>query len=174
MKKIVLAAIAAIAFNASAAELSFNNLGLTYQQLDSDCSSDCDGFGINGSVEFSDMFNAGIDYANYEGDVSLTYLHLGIRHEMSENAAVFGQVGAARIDAFSDNDTKAFAGVGVRGMIAEQFEGEALVRKVFVSGVDPSLKLTGTYFFTETVGGQLFAETSDGDTGYGLGLRVNF
>jgi hypothetical protein len=179
MKKLALALIAsAFAVNATAAELSFNNLGLTYQQADFDCSSDCDGFGIKGSVEFNEMFFGEVDYFNVDNDVSLTYLGLGLRHNISDTAAIYGLLGAARIEVdsffFDDSETKAFAGVGIRGMMTENFEGEALVRKVFIGGLDPAVKLSGTYFFTETVGGQLFVEGSDGDFGGGIGLRVNF
>ena len=182
MKKILLAVLAsAIASTASAAELSFNNLEVGYSQLEFSCSSDCDGFNLIGSVEINDMFSASVDYTGVSGngaDADLTYLALGIRNEFSDNAAVFGQAGAARIGIDTpfgnESETKGFAGVGVRGMFNERFEGEALVRKVFASDVDASLKLTGTYFFTDTVGASLNVETSNGDTGGGVGLRVNF
>jgi hypothetical protein len=48
------------------------------------------------------------------------------------------------------------------------------VRKVFVSGSDPSIKLTGTYFFTDAVGAFLNIEASNGDSGGGVGVRLNF
>jgi len=182
MKKILLAVLAsAFAFGASAAELSFNNLEVGYSQLDFSCSSNCDGLNLIGSVEINEMFSASVDYTGVSGngaDADLTYLALGIRNEFSENAAVFGQVGVGRISVDSgfdnDSETKAFVGVGVRGMMTESFEGEALVRKVFASGSDPALKLTGTYFFTDTFGASVNVEASNGDSGGGVGLRLNF
>lgn len=183
MKKIFLTVLAsALAFGANAAELSFNNASIGYSQADFSCSSDCDGLNLLGSIEINDIFSANLDYTNIDAaggsSVDFTYLGLGVRSEFSDNAAFFGQVGAARVGIDTpvgdDSETKGFAGVGVRGMFSERFEGEALVRKVFASNVDASLKLTGTYFFTDTVGASLNVETSNGDTGGGIGLRVNF
>jgi hypothetical protein len=182
MKKTFLAVIAsAFALNASAAELSFNNLGIGYNQIDFSCSSNCDGFNLLGSVEINEMFSASIDYTGISdsgADLDVTYLGLGLRNEYRDNAAVFGQFGLARVSASFNGDSgsinKAFAGVGVRGMMTESIEGEAIVRKVFVNGLDPTLKLTGTYFFTDTVGASVNIETSNGDTGGGIGLRLNF
>lgn len=187
MKKILLAVVATSVFatsfvsSASAAELSFNNLEVGYSQLDFSCSTDCDGLNLIGSVEINEMFSASIDYTGISGngaDADLTYLALGIRNEFSDSAAVFGQVGVGRVsfdsNFDSDSETKAFVGVGLRGMMTENFEGEALVRKVFVSGADPSIKLTGTYYFTDTIGASLNVEASNGDSGGGVGLRLNF
>ena len=182
MKKILLAVLAsAFAFGASAAELSFNNLEVGYSQLDFSCGSDCDGLNLIGSVEINDMFSVNVDYTNIDflgADADVTYLGLGLRNEFSENAAIFGQAGVGRVsfdsNFGSDSETKAFVGAGVRGMMTERFEGEALVRKVFVNGSDPALKLTGTYFFTDTFGASVNVEASDGDSGGGLGLRLNF
>ncbi len=182
MKKILLAVLAsAFAFGASAAELSFNNFGVGYTRLDTSCSTDCDGFNLLGSVEINNMFSVNVDYTNIDflgANADATYLGLGLRNEFSENAAFFGQAGAARVRVDTNfghgSSTKGFAGVGIRGMLTPQFEGEALVRKVFANSSDASLKLTGTYFFTDTVGASLNVETSSGDTGYGAGLRMNF
>ncbi len=183
MKKIFFAALAtALAFSANAAELSFNNAAIGYTHADFSCGSDCDGFNLLGSVEINDIFSANLDYTNINASggssVDLTYLGLGVRSEFSDTAAVFGQLGVARLGVDTnfgdDSETKGFVGVGVRSMLTEQFEGEALVRKVFASNVDASLKLTGTYFFTDTVGASINVETSDGDTGGGVGLRLNF
>jgi hypothetical protein len=175
MKKLLLSVAALFAINAQATDLSFNNFGLVYSQADFSCSTNCDGFGLQGSVEFSPMFSAGLDYTNYSGDFDVSYLTLGIRSEFSETAAVYGQLGLARASAGRAGSlNRSVAGVGLRGMLGERIEGDVLVRKVFLKGVDASVKLTGTYFFTDTVGGQLFVEGGGSDFGGGLGLRVNF
>ena len=182
MKKILLAVLAStLAFSASATELSFNNLQVGYSLFDFDCNTNCDGFNLGGSLEINEMFSTAVDYTRFGGNsnnLDFTYLSLGIRNEFSESSAVFGQVGAARVSADSNfgggSETKAFVGVGVRGMMTERFEGEALVRKVFIGGFDPSLKLTGTYYFTDTVGASVNVEASDGYSGGGVGLRMNF
>ena len=183
MKKSLLAVMASVlAFSASAADLSFNNVGIGYRQADFSCGSDCDGLNLLGSIEINDIFSVNVDYTNIDvsggSSIDFTFLGLGVRHELSENAAFFGQAGAARIGIDTrfgdDSETKGFVGVGLRGMLSEQFEGEALVRKVFASNSDASLKLTGTYFFTDVVGASLSVEASDGDTGGGVGLRMNF
>jgi hypothetical protein len=180
MRKMLLALLASVfAANLSAAELSFNNLGLTYHQLDFDCDTNCDGFGVQGSVQFNDMFMAGIDHSNFEGDVDLTYLTLGLKHNFSDAGAVYGQVGAARVgvDAGSfgsASETKGVVGVGIRGIAGESFETDFLIRKVFASGSDPTARLTGTYFFSDTVGASVFVDGGDGYFGGGLGLRLNY
>lgn len=176
MKKIVLACAAALlAANVSAAELSFNNLGINYQQLDFDCDTDCDGFGVSGSLEFNETFMGSVDYQDFESDVSVTYVGLGARHKFSDNAAIYGQLGAANLDVDGfGSETEGFVGLGVRGMVASQFEADLLLRKVTVSGSDVSAKLTGTYFFTDTVGASLFFEGADDVFGAGVGVRFNF
>lgn len=176
MKKIVLAFAAALfAVNVSAAELSFNNLGLNYQQIDFDCDTNCDGFGVSGSLEFNETFMGSVDYQNFESDVDLTYVSLGARHKFSDNAAIYGQIGAANLDVDGlGSETEGFVGVGVRGMLSTQFEGDFLLRKIAASGSDVGAKLTGTYFFTDTVGASLFLEGSDDVFGGGVGVRFNF
>ena len=176
MKKLVLACAAALlAANVSAAELSFNNLSINYQQIDFDCDTDCDGVGVAGSLEFNETFMGSVDYQNVEGDLDVTFVSLGARHKFSDTAAVYGQLGAANInvDGFG-SETEAFVGVGLRGMLGTQFEGDLLLRKVAVSGSDVDAKLTGTYFFTDTIGASLFLEGSDDVFGGGVGLRFNF
>jgi hypothetical protein len=180
MKKTLLATAALMfAANLSATDLSFNNLSLSYKQADFDCNSKCDGLNLIGSLEFSPNFAGSLDYANYSGDLSLTYLSFDARHQFNETSAIYGQAGAARAKYdFSRFDygtsTKGFLGVGVRSMLAPQFEGDLLVRKVFASGSDVSFKATGTYFFTDTVGASLILDGADGQFGGGIGLRLNF
>jgi hypothetical protein len=183
MKKTLLATAALfLATGLSATELSFNNLSMSYKQADFDCNANCDGFNLIGGLEFSPNFGASVDYLDYAGNLSLpylTYLSFDARHNISDTAAVYGQAGAARVNFSSgpfnsQSDTKGFLGVGIRSMLALQFEGDLLVRKVFASGSDVSVKATGTYFFTDSVGASLILDGADGQFGGGVGLRLNF
>jgi hypothetical protein len=106
-------------------------------------------------------------------------LSFDARHQFNDTSAIYGQAGVARLKLDldflgSDSETKGFLGVGVRSMLAPQFEGDLLVRKVFASGSDISVKATGTYFFTETVGASLILDGADGQFGGGVGIRLNF
>lgn len=172
MKNVLLAALAAVSMNSAAADLSFNNLSLGYTQLDTSCSSDCDGFNLRGSLAFGENFFGDVDYSNYEGEVDLTYVGLGYRHHYSTNAAFIGLLGAANVDGDFGSETKAYLGIGVRGMMTPNLEGEAILRKV--GSFDASARLSGTYFFTETVGGYLSVEADSDVTGLGAGVRFNF
>ncbi len=172
MKKLILAALTLASVHAVAADLSFNNLGLRYQYLDFNCDSSCDAGGVAGSLEFNERFFGELDYQKYSG-ADLTYVGLGLRHAISDQTAFYGTVGAVRLD-IGESLTEGYVSFGVRSMMTENFEGDAAIRYIVESESDPSVRLTGTYFFTDSVGGQAFLEGSDGLFGGGLGLRINF
>jgi hypothetical protein len=178
MKALILAAATLFSLSASAAELSFNTLEGSYNQFDLDCSSNCDGFSLEGSVGFNETFygTAGLDTGEFSGaDVTALFLTGGARHMISDSSAVYGELGFVRVDSDDfDAETDAVAVVGIRGMFNPSFEGEAELSRIFQSGADVELGLKGTFFFTDTVGGFLGVSASDGDTGASVGLRLNF
>jgi hypothetical protein len=175
MKKFLLAIVSAtFALNAAAAELSFNNLGLGYQQLDFDCDTNCDGFRLNGSLDFNETFGGAVDFTNYEGDVNLTFVTLRAKHMLSDAAAIYGEAGVVNFDTDFGDETEAAVGVGVRGMATESLELDFNIRHIFADNSDQIARLTGTYFFTDTVGGSINLDGADGVFGGGFGVRVNF
>ena len=186
MKALILAAASLFSLSASAAELSFSTLEGSYIQADLDCSTDCDGFGIEGSISFDETFygtagfqnifqNIDVNFGSGDADFSTLFLTGGARHMISESSAIYGELGFVRFDGdFSDEETDAVAIAGIRGMFNPSFEGEAEISRIFQSGADVELSLKGTFFFTDTVGGFAGVSASDGDTGAKVGLRLNF
>lgn len=182
MKKtaLLLATVSALAAagSAAAAELTFNNISVGYSQVDFDCDTNCDGFGLGVSGELNETFfiGGGIGRFSFFGeDVSVYNLDLGARMLLSDTTALYGTVGAAKASTdFGSSDTELALGVGVRALLAPSFELDGSIGYVNVDGADPTFNLTGTWFFTETVGVSLGLDASDDIFGGSVGLRVNF
>lgn len=175
MKNILIAALGLSLFGtAHAADLTFNNLAVGYNQLDFDCSSNCDGVFVAGSAEINPLIFVAASYADF-GPASSSSASVGFRSSSSAVVSIYGQIGIGYVDAGRfGSDTNAFGAVGVRGMLTPSFELDGSVAYVNVDGADPSANLTGTFFFTDTVGLGLSLGAGDGFFGGGANLRVNF
>lgn len=162
----------------AATELSFNNLTLGYEQLDFDCSSDCDGFGASASAELSDLFYVSAAAARYEDSLNAYSAALGLRTGGSRHAW-YGEVGLARATLSTPfgrvrSGNELYVAGGIRGMVTPNLELDAGLAYVNADDADPTFGVTGTWFFTDTVGVSLGLSGGNDLFGGGVGLRVNF
>lgn len=176
INKFALVAAIFISGTAQSAELSFDTLRVGYTQFDTDCSSDCDGLNLAGSVAFNESFFGKLDYSGYNGDVGLTFLDVGYRWNLSDASAFFATLGYARVDTNSGDVSDPTVGFGLRGMVAPSFELDGNLRYIVGSSGDGEAvaEFGGTYFFTETAGLNVALRGGDGFTGALVGARFNF
>lgn len=180
MQTSTLAALALTLLSSSvtAAELSFNNFTAGYEQLDFDCSSDCDGFGVGVSAELSDLFFITGSAARYEDSLNAYSATLGVRTSGTQYAW-YGELGLAKATISTpfgrvSSDSELVVAGGIRGLVTPNLELDAGISYVNADDADPSVGVTGTWFFTDTVGVSLGLSGGNDLFGGGLGLRVNF
>lgn len=180
MKPSILTALAltVLSGSAAAADLSFNNLTAGYEQLDFDCSSDCDGFGVGVSAELSDLFFISGSAARYEDSLNAYSATLGIRTGGTQYAW-YGELGLAKATISTpfgrvSSDSELLVAGGIRGLVTPNLELDAGIAYVNADDADPTVGVTGTWYFTDTVGVSLGLSGGNDLFGGGLGLRVNF
>lgn len=158
-KQIALAlALATASFAASAGDLSYNSVELGYQRTDIDDLGEGDGFALNGSVALSESLHLFGGYARQSeetsGDVRLdvdlnTYrVGLGYNLALSERLDLVARGAYERVhgDVRATNGVESFsadgkadgysAEVGVRGLLADNFEGWAFAGYADVSSIN--------------------------------------
>lgn len=180
MRQSILAALALtlLSGTAAAADLSFNNLSAGYEQLDFDCSSDCDGFGIAASAELSELFFISAAASRYEDSLNAYSGAIGVRTG-GERHAWYGQLGLAKATLSTpfgrvSSDSELFIAGGIRGMVTPKLELDAGVGYVNADDADPTVNLTGTWFFTDKLGAYLSLGGGNDLFGGGVGVRLNF
>jgi Ax21 family sulfation-dependent quorum factor len=135
MKRSLLALtlLAALPFAASAAEgVSYNYLEGGYSATNTDA-GDADGFGVNGSVAIHPNFHVFGNYSNQEiEDTSIDFdqwrVGVGYNHTLSPAMDLVTRVAYEKFDAGSGLDFDGYsAEVGLRGALAQNFEGYAML-----------------------------------------------
>jgi Ax21 family sulfation-dependent quorum factor len=181
MKRTLFAlAIAAILpMSAQAAERSYSFVELDYVNVD----SDADGFGLRGAVNFGDSNFYGLaGYTNVEIDntnidVDAFEIGAGYHHELTENADLIAELAYQNTEVASfDIDTYRLSG-GLRGNLADSFEGLAKINYVDGNDVDGDFSgtLGGQYKFNNTWGLTGEVEFAKGGTQtYLVGVRASF
>jgi hypothetical protein len=188
MRQSILAALALtlLSGSAAAADLSFNNLTVGYEQLDFDCSSDCDGFGIAASAELSGLFFISGSASRYEDSLSAYSATFGIRTG-GTRFAWYGELGLSRASVSANSvrlsEKELVLIGGIRGLVNPNLEIDASIGysnaddRLAISRTlksDPTIAMTGTWFLTDTVGASLSLSGNGDLFGGGIGLRVNF
>src|SRR5688572_151078 len=187
-----LALLAALPMSAQAADgkLSYNFIEADYVRVNVDDADgfDPDGFGLKGSFALGESFygfgsylSASDDLSGFDLDVDQSQLGLGYRHGISDNADFITELSwinqSVDVDGLSNVDGNGGKlSVGIRGLMAEQFEGYAKAN--YTDGGDFDGDFSGTvgaqFRFNETWG--LTGEAEFGDDGevYMLGVRASF
>lgn len=172
---IALALAAILPISAQASELSYSYVEANYVNLD----SDADGFGLRGSVAFSENFYGLAGYTNVEVvgiDVDGFEIGLGFNHGVSDKTDLIGELAYQSASGGGFNADGYRASFGVRGQLADNFEG--ILKANYVDGGDYSGDFSGTIGghvkFNDTWGITGELEFADSDTGYLLGLRARF
>ena len=186
---IALALAAALPLSAQAGELNYNYIQLDYNRVSiDDFDVDPDGFGIKGSAALGEQFYLFGSYMkltdSIEGidvDFDQSQVGFGFRHGISDKADFIAElsymnVGVDVEDEFDDSTDGYRASIGVRGVMASNFEGYAKANWTDGSDVDGEFSGTlGALFkINQTWGINAEAEFGDGATVWGLGVRASF
>lgn len=192
-KSIVLGSIAALglagqAFAQDGFSYSYLEAAWVNTDLDDDAIGgldvDGDGFGLKGSIGFTDMIHGYVDYTNqdFDFDVGIDQWEVGVglNHALNANVDLIGRLGYAKVEAdtpVGDFDDDGFGiQAGVRGRPAAGFELEGLVHYVDLSdsGDDTTVIANGRYFFSPAFSGGVGAEFGSDATIWNIALRYTF
>jgi hypothetical protein len=194
MKKLLAAAmlLALTPFAASARDSlgSFTYVEAGVQRLSVDAGADTldfDGAGIRTSIELSDNFYVYGGYAwarnddlAFDIDARDMQIGLGYRHTVFDNTDLTAELGFQHTeldaDLFRDNLDGGRLSVGLRGALANNFEG--WVKASYVDGSDYDGEFSGTLgaqlIINETWGIVGEVEAGDLASRYSLGVRASF
>ncbi len=167
-------------------QYTFAEVGYDWIDFD-DLDADGDGFRINGSIAATEMVHLFASYQDGEIDAGIVDLDLsrmrlgaGVNIELSPTVDLVATAAWVRYDldanAFGSDTEDGYAlGVGVRAMVAPQFELNAGVNYEDVSDEDDtSLSVGAVYSFTDMFAVTAGASFGDNVTEYGIGARLYF
>lgn len=197
MKKQLAAALllACVPFAASARDslgsFSYIEAGVQRISVDFDIPGsdtlDFDGAGIRGSIELTDSLYLYGGYAWARNDDFATDIDarqaqggIGYRHTVFDNADLIAELGFQHTelaaDGFENNLDAARLSVGLRGALANNFEG--YVKASYVDGSDYDGEFSGTlgaqFVINETWGIVGEIEAGELTSQYSLGVRASF
>jgi hypothetical protein len=187
-RSMILASLAALGLGgpALASDLNYSFVELGWQQAEfDDLDADGDGFGIRGSMEFTDALHAFVSYSDqsYDFDVGGEFIEIGVGYAWSLNPKldVVGRLAyldtSFDIPGFGDVSDDGFAlGGYLRGKPMENLELTGGIDLVDYSdgGSDEQFGLGARYFFTKQFAAGLDMSFNDFGTTYTLGGRMSF
>jgi Ax21 family sulfation-dependent quorum factor len=180
---------AALPLSAQAGELNYNYVQLDYNRVSiDDFDVDPDGFGVKGSVALGEQFYLFGSYMklndSIEGldvDFDQSQVGFGFRHGISDKADLIAELsyvdaGVELEDDFDASTDGYRASFGVRGLMADNFEGYAKANWTDGSDVDGTFSgtLGALYKLNATWGIHAEAEFGEDATVWGLGVRASF
>jgi hypothetical protein len=175
-----LALAAALPMSAQAAERSYSYVELDYVNVEIDLGSslnaNIDGAALRGSVEFADSGFYGFgSYADVE-DLTQTDLGLGYAHNLSDNLDLVAELAWRNTDIGSIDADDTRVSVGLRGNLADNFEGTIKANYVDGDAYDGEFGGTigGQFKFNDTWGITGEAEFVNDVTIYSVGVRASF
>lgn len=175
-----LALAAALPMSAQAAERSYSYVELDYVNAEFDLGSslnaNIDGAAIRGSVKFgeSNFYGFG-SYADIE-DLKQTDLGVGYAHNLSDNLDLVTELAWRNTDAGSSDFDDTRVSVGLRGNLADNFEGSIKANYIDGDLYDGEFGGTigGQFKFNDTWGITGEAEFVNDVTIYSVGVRASF
>ena len=181
-KLAALTLLAALPFAASAADgLSYNFVQGNYVRTNTDA-GDADGWGLNGSVAvhpnvhlFGNYTSQNVDGVN--ADFDQWRVGAGYNKSFSPKADFVANVAYDKYDAGGGLDFDGYsAEAGVRGVLASQLEGYALLGYEDGNDLDGNAygRLGATVKFNQTWGVNADVKLVDGDTQYFIGPRITW
>lgn len=190
-KSVVLAALLAAApFAATAGDLNYTYVEAGYANLDIDSyfvNADFDGFQLRGSAAVAENIYVFGGYGSvtnddFGADIDFDELQLGAgyRHAINPRADLIGELGyiaqEVSIPGASDDTDGVRLSGGIRGLLADNFEGLAKVSYTDGDHFDGDFSFTAgaQYKFTQTWGVVGEIETGDDVTKYLVGVRASF
>ena len=186
---IALALAAVLPLSAQAGELSYNYVQLDYNRASvDDLDADPDGFGLKASAALGDKFYLFGSYMKlsdtiegFDVDLDQSQVGFGYHHAINDKADLLAELSYinAKVDiedVGSGSGDGYRASFGVRGQMAENFEGYAKANWTDAKDADGEVSGTlGALFkINATWGINAEAEFGDGATIWGLGVRASF
>lgn len=175
--------------NNAGSGVSYNYIEAQYINADI-FGEDVDGFALAGSVGFGGSWYGSANYRQIDEDgasLDLTDINVGWHHALSDKADFLAEIGYARlgadVDGFGSDSANGYrAAIGVRGMMASNFEGQvkASWTKINDFGGDGEFgaSVQATYHFTPTwgvTGSYEHVSILDENVNvWGLGVRASF
>jgi Ax21 family sulfation-dependent quorum factor len=184
-----LALAAALPLSAQAGELSYNYIQLDYTRANLDgVDADPDGFTLSGSAALGEKFylfgsylKGSDEISGFDFDYDQTQVGFGFRHGISDKADFIAELsyvdaGVELEDDFDVSSDGYRASIGVRGLMADKFEGYAKANWTDGSDVDGTFSGTvgALYKINATWGINAEAEFGEDATIWGLGVRASF
>ena len=187
-RSMILASLAALGLGgpALASDLNYSFVELGWQQAEfDDLDADGDGFGIRGSMEFTNALHGFVSYSDqsYDFDVGGEFIEIGVGYawSLSPKLDIVGRLAyldtSFDIPGFGDVSDDGFAlGGYLRGKPMENLELTGGVDLVDYSdgGSDEQFGLGVRYFFTKQFAAGLDMSFNDFGTTYTLGGRMSF
>ena len=187
-----LALAAALPLSAQAGELNYSYVDASY--LDSRFAGENgDGFGLTGSVGFSDSWYGSASYRRVDNndfgvELDETTVNVGWHHALSEKADFFAELGyvdvGGDIDGIGSDSANGYrVAAGFRGMLAPKFEGSVKAYYTDISdadwgGSELGARVAGVYHINQTWGITASYDTTklfdERINTWGLGVRASF
>ena len=187
-----LALAAALPLSAQAGELNYSYVEASY--LDSRFAGENgDGFGLTGSVGFSDIWYGSASYRRVDNndfgvELDETTVNVGWHHALSEKADFFAELGyvdvGGDIDGIGSDSANGYrVAAGFRGMLAPKFEGSVKAYYTDISdadwgGSELGARVAGVYHINQTWGITASYDTTklfdERINTWGLGVRASF
>lgn len=182
-KNIIAAAVAALVLPAAAAAVEPSTLSYTYGQFGyADTTFDfpgdpgADGFALEGSYQFTDMFFGVASYSDLSGDADFSTLAIGAGAAIGLAPSTDGYATLSFVDVdfgLGSDDGLALE-FGVRHMLNEQVELFGNLQYVDIAESETGFEIGGRYWFQKNFGASLSYETFDGDNTILIAGRYNF
>ena len=181
-KKIIAAAVAALALPAAASAMENANLSYTFAEFGYQDIEEADGFNLEGSYQFNQTFFAFGEYntlGNDGSDVTTLTFGAGAAVAMNDKVDLFAKLGFVSADIevgpFSNDDTGFGLEFGARGMVTKELEvfGGLSYVDVFEDS-RTGLELGARYWVQENLGISFAYEDVEDGSGFMLAGRYTF
>ncbi|MGH8250919.1 MAG: outer membrane beta-barrel protein [Steroidobacteraceae bacterium] len=176
--------LAALPLVAQAEDMSYSYVDLGYVETDIDNLPSADGFGLRGSVGFSENWFVFGEYTDQDlagVDIDQFAVGLGGHYTLTEEMDLVGRVGyvdaEAAVGPFTASVDGFLVSAGLRGQIGDAFELEGRVDHTDLGddgGDDTSIAIGGRYFFTDQFALGAEYSSSDDANAIFVGLRWSF
>lgn len=182
-KKIIAAVVAALVLPAAASAVEPSNLSYTYGQFGyADTTFDfpgdpgANGFALEGSYEFTDMFFGVISYSDLSGDADFSTLQFGAGAAiaLAPTTDGYASLSIVDVDFGGGSDDGIALEFGVRHMMNEQVELFGNLQYVDLTESETGFEFGGRYWFQKNLGASFSYETFDGDNTILIAGRYNF
>lgn len=178
--------LAALAPAAALAEFTYNNVEVSFVdvELDGPANVDGDGFEVSGSFDITDRIHLFGEWQDQSLDFGIDGRQLefgaGLKHSINPDLDFVGTLSYVDTEVEFGNVTAEDDGLalggGIRSRLGDSFELDAMLRWVDFdeSGSDTGFAITGRYYFTRTLALTFGTDMYDNADTLRLGFRAEF